>query len=566
MIAEIGIVIVMAVVFLAGLGFAVFGAAVFLRRLLQRKTTEEAEGSPRYMETEKPAVRVADEAQNQPDGSAPPARGARRIFSAPSTSKDSVFSGASFVTSKGTVMDKLFVRCLIVAALTLLLLIPLAFINDMVHERSSLRRKAIADIASLWGASQTITGPALVIPYLREYTVLENVTGDDGKTRSEKRKAIAQEYRVVLPTELNFTADLKPQVRSRGIYDYVVYTSPIQVAGQFSLPLRDSFEESAIRIEWEKSWFTLGISDLRAITGVEKLQWNGKPSAPFSPGTKLKGLLGPGFHTLVDLSGLEKNDANGRTQTFSLSLTLNGSGSLHFTPVGENTRITVSGNWPHPRFEGSILPVTRKITTENFSGEWKIPHLSRTYPQTGIFGKDDFSDNSRSISSFTAGVNLFEAVSLYTQVDRAVKYGILFIGLTFVALLSFELITKARLHYLQYGLVGIAMALFYLVLLSLAEHTPFILAFCLASLISIAMNSLYIMAAFRSKNKGLLVAGLLIALYLLLYALLQMEEYALLLGTCMVVVVIAMLMFLTRHLPGSPPHAGGEKAPETAEA
>ena len=443
------------------------------------------------------------------------------------------------------IMNNIFIRSLIVAAITLGLLIPLAFVSDIVYERSSMRRHAINDIAGLWGRSQTISGPVLVIPYMREYEVSDRVTDDEGKQRVIVRKAQAREHRIILPQELDFEAILFPQVRNRGIYDYVVYTSPISLAGKFCLPSSESFGEDAVRINWDKSWVAVGVSDLRAITEVDKLIWDGAPCPAFSPGTGLKNLLGPGFQAEV-LTGAAA--APGSVHEFALAIKLNGSGGLHFTPVGENTRIRISGDWAHPSFSGSLLPTTRSIKTDSFSGEWLIPHLSRTYPQSGVLGIEDFRDDSTKITSFTAGVDLFETVSLYSQVDRAVKYAILFIGLTFIALLSFELVSKARLHYMQYGLVGIAMTMFYLVLLSLAEHTSFLLAFAAASAVSIIMNGLYIMAAMRNKRKGLVVMGMLSALYLLLYALLQMEEYALLMGTFLVLVVVGVLMFLTRHL------------------
>jgi len=398
-------------------------------------------------------------------------------------------------------MDNIFGRGLIIAAITLGLLIPLAFVSDVVDERSALRRMAVKDIASLWGESQTISGPALVIPYKREYEVRESVPDEGDKKKIVVRKAYAQEYRVILPKQMEFDAVLYPQVRHRGIYEYVVYTSPVAVKGQFRLPTAESFGEDAAEIHWGKAWFSIGITDLKAITKVEPLIWNGQNAPPYSPGGDIGELLGPGFHTAV---ALQAKDA-GTEHAFSLAVNLNGSGGLHFTTVGETTTINISGDWPHPSFTGSLLPASRKIDDTSFSAEWHIPHLSRTYAQSGVLGHGDFSGKSNAIRSFTAGVNLFETVSLYSQVNRSVKYGLLFIGLTFVALLSFELVSRAKLHLMQYALVGIAMTLFYLVLLSLAEHTSFLTAFLAASFISIAMNGLYITAAMRSKKKGLVV-------------------------------------------------------------
>lgn len=474
-----------------------------------------------------------------PEGSAFSVASATRRTAASGRGKNHVSSATGFF------MNSLFARGLIIAAITLGLLIPLAFVSDVVDERSAMRRKAVKDIAGLWGESQTVSGPALVIPYKREYEVRESVTDAADKKKIVVRKAYAQEHRVILPKRVDFDALLHPQVRHRGIYEYVVYTSPITVKGQFRLPQKEAFGENVAEIQWDKAWFSLGVTDLKAITKVEPLVWNKETCPAYNPGGNIGNLLGPGFHTFVPL---RESDA-GQGRDFSLAVKLNGSGGLRFTTVGETTNITVAGDWPHPSFSGSLLPASREITPDSFKGVWHVPHLSRTYPQSGILGQGDFSGKSAGILSFTAGVDLFETVSLYSQVNRSVKYGILFIGLTFVALLAFELVTKARMHLMQYALVGIAMTLFYLVLLSLAEHTSFLNAFVAASLISIAMNGLYIAAAMRSRNKGLVVTGLLTALYLLLYALLQMEEYALLVGTFMVLLVVGILMYLTRNLP-----------------
>ncbi|MBE1237617.1 cell envelope integrity protein CreD [Phaeovibrio sulfidiphilus] len=443
---------------------------------------------------------------------------------------------------KPPVTDRLFIRALVIAGITLGLLIPLYFVNDIVDERSILRRTAVANIASLWGQSQTVSGPVLVIPYLRTHTYKETTRTPGGPTEETLKTGLRQDLMVVLPASVSFGADLNPQIRKRGIYDYVVYTTPITISGTFRVPEPSAFGEELSRILWDKAWLALGVTDLKAITSVAPLAWNGKPAAPYSPGTRVDDLLGPGFHTTVALPV----GSEGKVLPFSLALDINGSGGLHFTPVGETTRIKITGAWPHPSFSGNILPTTRTVTDSDFSAEWTIPHLSRTYPQIGVLGKNEFSGGA--VRSFTAGVDLFETVSLYSQVNRAVKYGLLFIGLTFVALLSFELVSRARLHLMQYGLVGIAMTLFYLVLLSLAEHTVFPLAFSAAAGVSVVMNSLYIAAALRSTKKGLIIAGLLSALYVLLYALLQLEDYALAIGTAMVLVMVAILMYLTRHL------------------
>ncbi|MDL2279420.1 cell envelope integrity protein CreD [Desulfovibrio sp. OttesenSCG-928-G11] len=512
---------------LAGCGLAAYGLLTLIRKLLARGRKSgalERDGEGR----EANALPAAGPPLTQ-------AGGGREANALPAAGPP--------LTQDGGGMDKLFYRSLFIAGLALALLVPLGFVYEIVIERSDLRRQAVNDIAGLWGQAQTINGPALIIPYVLEYDYKESVENADGKIVTEIRKGRRWEHRLFLPANLLFESKLDPQVRHRGIYEYVVYTSSVEVSGTFRLPEPAAFGENVVRIAWESAWLALGITDLRAITGVSTLSWNGQDCAPYNPGTGLGDLLGPGFQGPV---ALDAADA-GTERAFALSLTLNGSGGMFFTPVGETTRIRLSGDWPHPKFRGSLLPVTRSISDSDFSAEWVVPHLSRTYPQSGIVSEEDYKPGD--ITGFTAGVDLFEVVSLYTQVNRAVKYGLLFIGLTYTALLAFELVRRKRLHLMQYALVGLAMTVFYLVLLSLAEHTSFIAAFVAASAVCILMNSLYVAAAVRSGRQGLVVGAMLTALYLLLYTLLQMEEYALIIGTGMVLTVLGILMWLTRHLP-----------------
>jgi inner membrane protein len=441
-------------------------------------------------------------------------------------------------------------HCLIVVLLTLGLLVPLAFVTGLVKERSSMQRSAVKDISEHWGKTQKVRGPVLVIPFIRKY--VSHTEKENGK--KVVNETLEREYRILLPTTVEFSSEIAPQTRARGIYQYVVYTSPITVAGTFQIPKNAAeFGENVHRVEWADAWFAAGVADLKAIASIDALVWNGQPAAPYRPGTEIGNILLSGFHAPLALDPVK--DA-GAKRNFSFSAVIKGSGGIYFTPVGENTRITLAAAWAHPKFSGEILPKEYTIddSAGRFSAVWDIPHLSRTYPQASNASVKDLTNRGHELArlaDFTVGVELFEPVSLYTQIERAVKYAILFIGLTFVALLSFELVSRKRLHFMQYCLVGVAMVLFSLVLLSLAEHTSFLNAFLAASGISIVMNSLYMTAALKSLARGGILATLLASLYAILYAILQIEEYALLVGTALLVLVVGVLMFLTRNLSGA---------------
>ena len=431
-------------------------------------------------------------------------------------------------------------RCLAVFGLTVLLLLPLAYFSDLVEERAWLYQEAITNIAERWGGVQTVTGPALIIPYVSR----DSYESAHGGGRGTK-------HLVVLPKQVSFSANLASQTRYKGIYRYVVYTTPVSISGSYVLPEDGPIADSRNIFLWDQAFFSVGVSDLKAIGSMGALRWDDGEASSFAPGAETATLLGPGFHAKAPVR------PDRREYDFSMQVSLNGSGGIYFTPVGESTRITVKGDWPSPNFDGALLAGSREVTPEGFTAEWNVPHISRDYPQSGTL--ESYTGGGRSvIAAFTAGVSLHESVPLYRQIMRSVKYGVLFIGLTFAALLGFELLSRSRLHLAQYGLVGVAMCLFYLVLLSLAEHLAFWQAFALASAVCVFMNGLYIAAAFRSALRGLLIALLLATLYGVLYALLQTEEYAILLGTALVVAVVCVLMYLTRHLNHEGQADGGD--------
>ena len=245
--------------------------------------------------------------------------------------------------------------------------------------------------------------------------------------------------------------------------------------------------------------------------------------------------------------------------TMSFRLSVNGTGAFRFAPMGRQTWATIRSPWPHPSFQGSALPDERRIDDSGFEAHWQIPHLARSYPQRWSSG-----DTGIELFSFIAGVSLFEPVSLYSQIDRSVKYGVLFVALTFLTLLVFEIGVGTALHVIQYALMGVALCLFYLVLLSLSEHTSF------ATSVPAGRpehdrddHLVYRSASCRSLRRSAFVAILLAGLYALLYSLLQLEDYALLLGTAFLVLIVLVLMRLTRNLHRSSmirPLSGGMPA------
>jgi len=448
--------------------------------------------------------------------------------------------GTAAEASKATLnrlKGSLTIRAFVIGFLALLMLIPLGSVNNMVRERHGLYRTALADIAGIWGSQQTILGPALVVPYTEAHEVEETAEDKDGREYTKTRTIYRHRLAVALPDELSIDVDIREEYRHRGLYNALVYGAEVGMTGSFSSPAIESLTDELHEIDWDRAYLVVGLTDTRAINEASSLLWQGQERT-LAPGTQLTDILASGFHApLGTIDPSQKNHA------FELQLDFNGSEGFRFAPFGETTEVHLSSSWPHPSFQGSTLPNSYEIRDDGFEASWSIPHLTRNYPQL-------FANNLESydLQEFLTGVDLFEPVFLYSKVTRAVKYGLLFIALTFLTFLSFELAAGARLHIVQYGLIGVSLALFYLTLLSLAEHISFLGAYAIAAAINIGMIGLYTLAITRRASRAAIIVVVLSALYAILFSLLHLESYALLLGTALLVSVVGVLMFLTRNV------------------
>ncbi len=445
--------------------------------------------------------------------------------------------------------QSLVTRFALVALLSVLMSIPLNMVDDVVRERSRLYNSVINNISNTWGKQQHLSGPSLLIPYTEKFITESILTDKDGNERKVNKTSYKQRTAIVLPETLNVDSKMQGHERTRGIYKSLVYSADLSVRGHFNRPDIEGISSHIDEIHWDKAWVVLGISDTRAINKVSALQWADQ-TVDFEPGTRIVSLVAQGFHAPLALNeNLPRFD-------YSLDLNLNGSGGFYFEPFAKTTNVSLSSDWPHPSFQGSVLPGKREITDSGFEAHWSIPHLARNYPQLWVIEEQKFD-----LHEFSAGVNLFEPVSLYSQITRTIKYGILFIALTYITFVIFELGIKRRLHFVQYGVIGLALTMFYLSLLSLAEHIDFSRAYIAAAGLISIMISLYAYSAVRSVSRAGLVFLLLAALYTILYSLLKLEDYALLVGTVLLLVILAAVMYFTRHI-GSNSEKEVELAPQ----
>ena len=430
------------------------------------------------------------------------------------------------------------VRLIAVALLALVLLIPLDMVRSVVRERHNTYQGVVAEIAGAWSGDQRLAGPILVVPYTEMVEVRDEFVTPQGERKSTKRWESCQRRAVILPEALSIDGTLTPQLRQRGIYRVQVYTAEIAVSGAFRelQPAVESLTSTGRleRIEWSQAVLAFGVSDPRGIVDVDGFAVNGHDVKP-RPCTTLESVLPRGFH--VDLGEATAGDLE-----FELPMVFRGSGSVTFLPLGENTRASLRSGWPHPSFIGDVLPADRTIDDAGFSAEWNVPLLNRSYPQAWR------ADRPVAIDEIDAGVRLFVAVALYDLVTRAVKYGLLFIALTFLTLGLVEYVVDVRLSLVQFLLIGVALAMFFLVLIALAEHMGFTAAYLLASSTVIVINTAYCAAILRRFSTSAVVGAVLAAIYGILYLILKAEDFALLGGTLLLLVALIVTMYFTRRV------------------
>ena len=433
-------------------------------------------------------------------------------------------------------------RLFLVGFLALLLQIPVEMIADLVAERQERRQEAVAEVSSKWGNAQTITGPALVLPYTRRWT--EFATGGQEVPRTEVGNA------VFLPERLHARGSIDSETRFRGIFSVPVYRLGLTVEGEFERP---SFPELAIEPaddHWERAHLAVGISDARAIQEETSVSWNGR-RVSFLPGTGafLDGVAG--IHAVVGAG-----DAAERFE-FSFPLSLNGSFGLYFTPFGQQTVVELQSDYSHPSFQGNWLPAERSVSSTEFQAKWSIPFLGRNYPQAWRAE----ARMSEAVAGSRFGVELLHPVDHYRMAERSVKYAFLFILLPFAMVWLIEVLTGVRVHPIQYLMLGGALCLFYLLELSLSEHVGFPLAYAVAGISIIALVGAYSAAVLHRRRLAVLLAAGVALLYAYLYILLRNEDYALLIGSLGLFAILAAIMYATRGVDW---YTAGSRSPDSS--
>lgn len=428
-----------------------------------------------------------------------------------------------------TFHKRLSFKLVIIGMLVLLLLIPKMMILGLIHERQASSNQVINEVMDKWSGNQTISGPLLLIPYKK-------------KIYSESQKEYIEVLNTAtfLPKQLNIDGDIKPKKLKRSIYQVHVYESTLNVSGFFDNIDLASLQENNSEILWDKAQIQLGIKDLRGISKDLVLEW-GDEQFTFSPGMKRSSIGNIGVS--IPLSILKSENLN---KSFKISLDLKGSQNLMFSPLGEKTSVKLSSSWNDPGFMGNFLPTDRKIDDKGFKAEWNVLHFNRNYPQQ--WTNSEATLHKQDISNSTFGVELVSLAGHYQKNTRSAKYAILIIIITFIVFFIYEVFSHQRIHPFQYIMVGSAIIIFYLLLLSFSEHLGFNIAYLLATAAIIILVFLY-SRSFMPAIKNSIGIGLALAFcYVFIFVLLQLESYALLVGSIGMFALLALLMYATKGI------------------
>ena len=430
--------------------------------------------------------------------------------------KDTVPRTINFIRNSATI------KVASIGFLVALLLIPTSMISGLVRERSSTRDGVIQEISQKWGDRQVITGPFLCVPF--ESTEMEK----NGKSKSRILHVN------ILPESLQISGQIVPHIRYRSIYEAVLYQTQIDISCRFSLPKPDQLSVPVEKIFFDKATFSIGVTDMRGIKENITIQFNDKIFKG-GPGLKTTDIAASGVSCVVPLS------PSSLKLDFNTKLSLNGSQELQFIPVGEITSVQLTSEWTSPSFKGAFLPENPTLTDKGFSANWHILHLNRNFPQFWV-------GNQYQVHGSAFGLKLLVTADVYQKLTRIVKYALMFIIFTFSAFFLSEIIHQKRVHPIQYMLIGFAIVLFYALLLSISEHLNFNLSYALSALAITTIITGYSKAILRSYYFALTVFGIMVTLYGYLYIVLQLADYALVMGCIGLFLILATIMYITRKI------------------
>jgi inner membrane protein len=421
------------------------------------------------------------------------------------------------------ILNSYSMKMVIVSILAILLLIPSFLIQDVIRERIALSEKVKNELYTQWGGKQVVAGPVLNVPF----SVME--MGDNKQPANDKHGVVH-----FLPETFTTDAVLYPETRKRGIYKVVVYEGKIILKGSFVQPDVSKLDLKNAQYIWDAAYFTIGVSDMRGIKNLPELIVNGDKCI-VEPGVADTDLFQSGITIKAN-----SHDLN-QPMNFEIELVLNGSEDLSVEALGKTSEISMKSDWTQPSFSGSFLPSQREVTPNGFTADWKVTHLNRNFPQQWI-------DQKYNTHEAKLGVELLIPVDHYQKSMRSVKYAILFIALNFIIFIFVEIKSRVRIHPFQYSLVAFALLVFYSLLTSIGEQIGFNLAYLISAMAVTLLISWYVFTMMKDRRMVGWVTLLQTGLYLFLFTILQLQDYALLAGSIGLFVILAILMRASQHI------------------
>lgn len=418
--------------------------------------------------------------------------------------------------------NRIIMKAAITGALILLMMIPTVFITNLVSERKTRQEQVAMEVSSKWATAQTLTGPYLYVPYKSYYK------DQDGKVQEEDK------HFWILPDNLTVKGNVEHEIRPRSIYKVLLYRTSLQDSGNFVL--RFPKDVDAGTVQWSDIRICYGLSDFKGIEERLVIKFNNaeyelSPGLP-SDDIDTLGLSAPLNITAADLE---------KPVSFDSHIKLKGSGQLHFVPLAGNSSFALTSAWSNPSFDGNNLPTERKVGPAGFNARWAFSKANLPF---GTMLKD-FKFNKEAIAF---GVTILEPADQYAKTSRCIKYAILFIGLTFSLFFIVELMQKKPVHPVQYVLIGLALVIFYTLLLSISEFMLFDYAYLIAAAGTILLITLYARGHFNSWKSAGIFGGVLTVLYGFIFILIRLEDTALLVGSIGLFIVLALVMYTSRKI------------------
>lgn len=434
-------------------------------------------------------------------------------------------------------------RMAVIAVITLILLIPLSYIQELINERQLRQESVINEVNEKWGDEVLLYGPVLVLPY-KQYIQVSKTNPNTNETIIEKQQVLRNLY--VFPDELNIKSNLEPFKKKRGLYNTIVFNGKSKLDGFYLLPDLEAVDVSVENILWEKAMIMIQTSNLKGINNDVKVNIKDQEFS-FLPkySKRTNNTYSADYINLHSLESksihLEGPDDLEKLK-FSLDMDFNGSKQLRFIPIGRITDVKISSTWKSPSFIGEYLPYNEdKINEEGFDAKWNILNINRGFGQI-------FQDELPILTNYSFGVNLMFPVDEYQQSMRSAKYGFLVIALTFLLFFLIQIISKIHIHPFQYLMIGLALTIFYTLLISISEHSSFLISYIISGVSVISLITLYSKSILKDMKFTLLIGLSLSALYSFIFVIIQLENYALIVGSIGLFIILAIVMYVSRSI------------------